>query len=71
MLGNSGVIMAQCYGIMLQFQGSWTRGSAEHPGSADLSRMMQSEASEVIGSVQHWDGDVKPIMAPMGAVLGG
>ena len=26
-----GVIMAQCYGTILQFQGSGTRGSVEHP----------------------------------------
>ena len=37
--------------FLLQFQGSGTRGSAEHPGSADLSGMMRSEVSEVIGSV--------------------
>ena len=42
-----GVIMAQCYGIILRFQGNGTRGSVEHPGSADLSRTMRSEASEV------------------------
>ena len=33
-----GVIMAQCYGIILQFQGNGTWSSVEHPGSADLSR---------------------------------
>ena len=46
MLGNSGgyqrllmgVIMAQCYGIILRFQGNGTWSSVEHPGSADLSR---------------------------------
>ena len=47
-----GVIMAQCYGIILRFQGNGRRGSVEHPSSADLSRMKQSEASEVIGSVE-------------------
>ena len=46
-LGNSGVIMAQCYGIILRFQGNGTRGSVEHSGSADLSRTKQSEASKV------------------------
>ena len=35
-----GVILAQCYGIILWFQGNGTRGSVEHPGSADLSRTM-------------------------------
>ena len=33
-----GVIMAQCYGITLWFQGNGTWSSVEHPGSADLSR---------------------------------
>ena len=58
-LGNSGVIMAQWYGIILQFQGNGTRGSVEHPGSADLSRMKRSKASEVIGSVELGDGNAK------------
>ena len=44
--------MAQCYGITLQFQGNGTRGSVEHPGSADLSRTKRSKASKVIGSVK-------------------
>ena len=48
--------MAQCYGITLQFQGSGTRGSVEHPGSADLSRTKRSKASEVIGSVERGMG---------------
>ena len=55
MLANSGgyqqllmgVIMAQCYDIILRFQGNDTWSSAEHPGSADLSRMKRSEAREV------------------------
>ena len=51
-LGNSGVIMAQCYGITLRFQSNGTRGSVEHPGSTDFSRRMHSKASEVIGSVE-------------------
>ena len=34
-----GVIIAQCYGITVRFQGSGTWSSVEHPGSADLSRM--------------------------------
>ena len=50
-LGNSvdtssflmGVIMAQCYGIILQFQGNGTWSSVEHPGSADLSRMKRAK----------------------------
>ena len=41
-----GVIMAQCYSIILQFQGNGTWSSVEHPSSTDLSRTMQSEASE-------------------------
>ena len=44
---SMGVIMAQCYSIMLWFQGN--RALVEHPGSADLSRTMQSKVSEVIG----------------------
>ena len=51
-----GVIMAQCYGTILRFQGNGTRGSIDHPGSADLSRMKRSEASEVIGSVKQGMG---------------
>ena len=47
-----GVIMAQCYGIILWFQGNGTRGSVEHPGSVDLSRAKRSKASNVIGSVE-------------------
>ena len=55
-----GVIMAQCYGITLQFQGNGTRGSVEYLGSTELFRTKQSEASEVIGSVKQGDGDKKP-----------
>ena len=51
-----GVIMAQCYGITLQFQGNGTRRSVEHPGSANLCRTKRSEASEVIGSVEQGMG---------------
>ena len=51
-----GVIVAQCYGIILRFQGNGTWSSVEHPGSADLSRTMRSEASEVIGSVEQGMG---------------
>ena len=47
-----GVIMAQCYGIILQFQGSGTWRSVEHFCKADLSGMKQSEAAKVIGSVE-------------------
>ena len=57
-----GVIMAQCYGIILRFQGNGTWSSVEHPGSADLSRTMRSEASEVIGSVEQGDGDAQPML---------
>ena len=45
-----------CYGIILRFQGNGTRGSVEHPGSADLSRTKRSEASKVIGSVKQGMG---------------
>ena len=55
-----GVIMAQCWCIILRFQGSGTRGSVEHPSSADLSRIMHSEASEVIGSVEQGMGIWNP-----------
>ena len=48
--------MAQCYGITLWFHGSGTRGSVEHLGSADLSRMMLSEVSEVIRNVKQGMG---------------
>ena len=59
-----GVIMVQCYGIILRVQGNGTRSSAEHPGSADLSRMMRSEASEDIGSVEQEDGVAQPMLVP-------
>ena len=52
-----GVIPSQCYGIILRFQGNGTRGSFEHPGSADLTRTMQSE---VIGSVEQGMGMLNP-----------
>ena len=55
-----GVIIAQCYVIILRFQGNGTRGSVEHPGSTDLSRTKHSEASEVIGSVKQGMGMGKP-----------
>ena len=51
-----GVIMAQCYTVILRFQGNGTRGSVEHPGSAGLSRTMQSKGSEIIGSVEQGMG---------------
>ena len=51
-----GVIMAQCYGIIVRFQGNGTRGSVEHPSSTDLSGMKPSEASEVIGNVEQGMG---------------
>ena len=34
----------------------------EHPVSADLTGMMQSVASEVIGSVEQEDGDAQPTL---------
>ena len=55
-----GVIMAQCYGITLRFQGNGTWSSVEHPGSADLSRTRQSEAREVIGRVSRGMGMRNP-----------
>ena len=36
----------------------------EYSSSADLSRMMRSKASEVIGSVEQGDGDAQPKMVP-------
>ena len=56
-----GVIMAQCYGIKLRFQGNSTWSSVEHPSSTDLSRMKGSEASEVRGK---GDGDAQPTLVP-------
>ena len=54
-----GVIMAQCYGIILWFKAMAPEVQVEHPSSTDLCRMMRSalleaseallEASEVIG----------------------
>ena len=70
MLGNSGVIMAQCYGIILRFQGNGTMGSVEHPRSTDLSRMKCSEASKVIGSDKQGMG-VQTHVALVCVVLGG
>ena len=55
-----GVIMAQCYGIRLRFQSNGTRGSFEHPGSADLSRTKRSKASKVIGRVEQGMGMLNP-----------
>ena len=52
--------MAQCYGIILRFQGNGTWSSVEHLGSTDLSRMMRSEASEVIGRVSRGMGMLNP-----------
>ena len=51
-----GVIMAQCYGIRLRFQSNGTRGSVEHPGSADLSRTKRSKARKCRAG----DGDTQP-----------
>ena len=59
-----GVIMAQCYGIILRFQGNGTWSSVEHPCSPDLSRTMRSEASKVKGSVEQGDGDAQPTLVP-------
>ena len=58
MLGNSGVITAQCYGMILRFQGNGAWSSVEHPGRADLSRMKQSEQS--YRKCRAGDGDAKP-----------
>ena len=67
--------MAQCYGITLQFQGSGTRSSVEHPSSAGVAAQTFLERSKAkrasYRKCRAEDGDVKPIMAPMGAVLGG
>ena len=62
MLGNSGVIMAQCYDIILRFQGNGTWSSVEHPGSADLSRTKRSEGSYRKG--EQGDGDAQPTLVP-------
>ena len=59
-----GVIMAQCYGIILRFQGNGSWSSVEHLGSTDLSRMMRSEVSKVIGSVEQGDGDALHTLVP-------
>ena len=63
MLGNSsgyqqhlmGVIMAQCYGIILQFQGNGNWSSVEYPGGTDLSTTRQRKVREGIGSVEQED----------------
>ena len=52
--------MAQCYVTILWFEGSGTRGSVEHPGSADFSRTKRSEVSEVIESVEQAMGMLNP-----------
>ena len=56
MLANSGVLMAQCYGIILRFQGNGTWSSVDHPGGADLSTTKRSEVREVIGRVSRGMG---------------
>ena len=51
-MGNSGgcrrlfdgVIMAQCYGITLQFKATAPGAELRHSGSTDLSRTMRSES---------------------------
>ena len=48
--------MAQRYSIALRFQGNGTWSAVEHPGSANLSRTMQSEVSEVIGRLSRGMG---------------
>ena len=55
------VILAQCYGIILRFQGNGTRGSIEHPSSTELSRTMQSKGSKVIGNVKQGMGMRNPV----------
>ena len=57
---TSGFFMAQCYGIILRFQGNGTWSSVEHPGSTDLSRTKRSKASEVIGRVSKGMGMRNP-----------
>ena len=39
-----GVIMAQCYGVMLQFKAMAPGAQVEYPSNADLSRTMRSES---------------------------
>ena len=51
--------MAQGYGIMLPFQGNGPGAPVEHPGSADLSRTMRSEACKVIGRSSRGMGMLK------------
>ena len=67
MLGNSGVIMAQCtasyYGFKAMILGAQLTIPAAH------TFLERCEAKR--GSVEQGDGDAKPIMAPMGAVLSG
>ena len=41
----------------------------EHPGSADLSRTMRSEVSEVIGIVEQGDGDAQPMLVNSEALV--
>ena len=62
-----GVIIAQCYGNTLRFQGNGAWSSVEHPSSADLSRTKQSEVREAIGIVEQGDGDAQPMLVPMQA----
>ena len=59
-LGNSGVIMAQCYDIILRFQGNGIWHSVEHPSNADLSRTKRSEVREVIGKESRGMGMLNP-----------
>ena len=58
--------MVSCYGFKAMGPGVLV----EHPSSADLSRMMQSEESEVIESVKQGDGDAQPVMVDSAALVG-
>ena len=62
-----GAIMAQCYDIIIWFKGMAPDVQVEHPGSADLSRMMQIESfawSERSNrKVEQGDGDAQSMLA--------
>ena len=65
-----GVTMAQGYGITLWFQGMVPGAWLSIPSSADLSRMMRSQVSEVIGSNERGMWDAQPNMAPRETSVG-
>ena len=60
--------MAQSHGITLRFQGNGTWSPVEHPGSANLSRLMRSERSH--RKIEQGDGDAQPMMANSEALVG-